>query len=435
MRTTITLLCFFLSVQLFSQADIVGGEDCDISDYPWQAAINANGYLCGASIINEYWILTAAHCVENNGNINSPEEVSVHVGSSNAYAGMYGNSGDQYDVEEVISHPSFGNYAAGGWGGSMNNDIALLKLASPIVFNDDVQPISIICSDQVASGAQDVGVMTTVTGWGNTTQGGDGSNVLQFIQVPIISNNDPNVDYGGFQNPNSNTQFLAGTVQGGMDSCQGDSGGPVVVRNVEDTEWLLIGITSWGNGCANPGYPGVYTKISNYINWIRNNTDDCVDPDLSQACDSSNGISGCMDNTACNYNSQATVEGCCIFNTDPIYDCYGDCLINSDNDNYCDQEDNCPYNSNASQSDSDNDGVGNACDNCNGVYNPDQLDSDGDGDGDECDSSPLDIQDLKVAGSVIKTIDLYGRLLNCEYNSGAKFHFYQDGSVKKTLKF
>jgi len=435
MRYIIIFFSFIFSFQLFSQADIVGGADCDISDYPWQAAINANGYLCGASVINEYWILTAAHCVENLGVVNEPEDITVYVGSSSTYAGMYSSGGDEYDVEEVISHSSYGNFESGGWGGGSNNDIALLKLSSPISFNEYVQPISIICSDQVSAGAQDEGVMTTVTGWGNTTEGGDSPNVLQFIEVPIISEYDPDVNFSNSQ-INGNTQFLAGTVEGGMDSCQGDSGGPVVVRNIDDTEWLLIGITSWGYGCADPGYPGVYTKVSYYINWIVNNTDGCVDPNLSQACESSNGIAGCMDDTACNYNNDATVSGCCIFNTDPIYDCYGDCLNNSDNDPLCDQEDNCPDNTNFSQSDSDNDGVGNACDNCNGLYNPDQLDSDGDGDGDECDDSPLGLYENPDRKIIIKTIDLYGRVLdNGLTNSGTQFYFYKDGDVEKILKF
>ena len=71
---------------------------------------------------------------------------------------------------------------------------------------------------------------------------------------------------------NRQTEILVGAVDGGMDSCQGDSGGPVAVRNVEDTDWLLMGITSWGSGCAQPGRPGVYTKVSNYLNWININT-------------------------------------------------------------------------------------------------------------------------------------------------------------------
>ena len=89
-------------------------------------------------------------------------------------------------------------------------------------------------------------------------------------------------------NVNPVTEIIAGLIEGGMDSCQGDSGGPLAVRNVENTAWLLAGITSWGLGCAQPGRPGVYTKVSSYINWIRSNTDQCVNANLSTSCDTTN---------------------------------------------------------------------------------------------------------------------------------------------------
>ena len=418
------LICLF-SIQVFSQAEIVGGEDCDISEYPWQAAIYADGYLCGASVIHQYWVITAAHCVEESNQVVAAESITVGVGSSNSYAGLFGSSGDEYDVEEVISHS--------GYNWSMNNDIALLKLKQPIEFSDDVQPISIICSDQVSSGAQDVGAMTTITGWGNTSEGGQGSDILQYIEVPIISSNDPGL---GNISINNNTQFFAGAIDGGMDSCQGDSGGPVAVRNAEDTDWLLIGITSWGYGCADDGYPGVYTKVSNYINWIYNNTDGCIDADISTACDESIENPGCMDDEACNYDPSAEINTGCVYPTNLLYDCNGDCINNADGDILCDEEDNCPDNTNTSQSDSDNDGVGNACDNCYSVYNPDQLDTDGDGEGDACDPDDgLTMIDPIQAINLIKTMDIYGREINNVQNPQVVISLYSDGTIQKSYRF
>ena len=371
MRSILLSLLILFSTQVFPQAEIVGGEDCDISEYPWQAAIYASGYLCGASVIHQYWVITAAHCVEDGNQVIAAESITVGVGSTSEYAGLFGTGGEEYEVEEVISHSNY------GWNG---NDIALLRMKEPIQFSTDVQPISIICSNQVSSGAQDPGVISTITGWGNTSQNGQGSDVLQYIEVPIISANDPGLS--NQLNINSTTEILAGAIEGGMDSCQGDSGGPLVVRNSEDTEWLLVGITSWGLGCAQAGKPGVYTKVSNYINWINSNTDGCIDANVSIACDPSNDTPGCMDMEACNYEPNAEVDACCIYPTNSMYDCNGDCVNNSDGDVLCDEEDNCPDNTNTSQSDSDNDGVGNACDNCYSVYNPNQIDTDGDGEGD-----------------------------------------------------
>ena len=90
MKNTLILLAFLFSTQVFSQAEIVGGEDCDISEYPWQAAIYADGYLCGASVIHQYWVITAAHCVEEGNQVIDAENITVGVGSSNSYAGLFG---------------------------------------------------------------------------------------------------------------------------------------------------------------------------------------------------------------------------------------------------------------------------------------------------------------------------------------------------------
>ena len=424
MSKVLLLLCCLWSVLVFSQAEIVGGDDCDISDYPWQAAIYADGYLCGASVIHQYWVLTAAHCVEEGNQVISAENITVGVGSSNEYAGLFGAGGDEYDVAEVISHSNY------GWNG---NDIALLRLKEPIEFDNNVQPISLICSEQVSAGAQNVGVTTTITGWGNTSQGGSGSDILQYIEVPIVSPNDPGL---GNININNNNEFFAGVVDGGMDSCQGDSGGPVAARNIEDTEWLLIGITSWGYGCAQDGYPGVYTKVSNYLNWINSNTDGCIDASISTACDSTIENPGCTDTAACNYDPLAEENTGCVYSTDPLYDCSGDCINNSDNDIICDEEDNCPDNTNTSQSDSDNDGVGNACDNCSSAYNPNQLDTDGDGQGDACDPDDgLDFVESTKLNRVIKCFDLYGRQVHSIDNSKVLIHFYNDGTIEKVYNF
>ena len=427
MRNLLLSLLILFSTQVFPQAEIVGGEDCDISEYPWQAAIYASGYLCGASVIHQYWVITAAHCVEESGQVIPAESITIGVGSSNEYAGLFGSGGDEYEVEEVISHSAYGNNG---------NDIALLRTKEPIQFNDDVQPISIICANQVNAGAQDVGVMAVVTGWGNTSQGGQGSDILQYIEVPVVDYDDPDLDFPWWAAVNEVTEILVGAVDGGMDSCQGDSGGPVAVRNVEDTDWLLMGITSWGSGCAQPGRPGVYTKVSNYINWINSNTDGCIDANLSVACNPSNDIPGCMDIEACNYNPNAEVDACCIYPTNSMYDCNGDCVNNSDGDFLCDEEDNCPDNTNTSQSDSDNDGVGNACDNCYAVYNPDQTDTDGDGEGDACDPDDgLDIVESNTRLYVVKAFDVYGREANNHKNAKLILYIYEDGTSEKIYKF
>jgi len=133
----IILLCtIFLNSKLFAQADIVGGEDADIQDYPYQVALLSTGgwAYCGASIINEYWILTAAHCVQGE----SASNTEVRMGSDNSYA----QGGDTYDSAEIISHPDYNS-------NSMNNDIALIKLEDPISFNNSTQPVVLMCDNKL----------------------------------------------------------------------------------------------------------------------------------------------------------------------------------------------------------------------------------------------------------------------------------------------
>ena len=176
----ITLTIFLLLVTplfLFSQADIVGGDDANISDYPYQAALgyqsSQNSFFsayCGASIINEYWALTAAHCVQGE-NANT---TSIRVGATNSYA----SGGDIYQAAEIIAHNGYN-------GNSMNNDIALIRLENPIQFNNNVQPVLLICDQQVQLGAEDVGQTSWITGWGEDEGTANNPNQLQVVDVPI----------------------------------------------------------------------------------------------------------------------------------------------------------------------------------------------------------------------------------------------------------
>ncbi len=312
-RNYIYIIFFLFPIQLFSQTDIVGGEDAEIQDYPYQAAlINTGGWgggyaFCGASIINEYWILTAAHCLSGE----SANNVSVRVGNDASYA----QGGETYDAAEIIMHENYSNVSNG-------NDIALIRLDNPINFDNYTQPVEVICDQQVELGVQNPGEMSWITGWGEDEGTANNPNQLQVVGVPITTQS----NYGGI----SADMIMAGYPEGGYDSCQGDSGGPMVVLAADGSTYLQVGVVSWGSGCAEPNYPGVYARVSYFIDWICENTNGDVCPNESPFCND-DAIYGCTDSSATNYDLNATInDGSCNYTCDNSIqlslqlDCYGE---------------------------------------------------------------------------------------------------------------
>ncbi|XP_038594587.1 testisin-like [Micropterus salmoides] len=142
-----------------------------------------------------------------------------------------------------------------------NNDIALLKLSSPVTFTDYIRPVCLAADGSVFNN----GTICWVTGWGDiqTNVSLPSPERLQEVSVHIVSNSDCNVTYGG---KITNNMICAGVTQGGKDSCQGDSGGPLVTKN--GSVWVQAGVVSFGGGCALPNVPDVYTRVSQYQSWI-----------------------------------------------------------------------------------------------------------------------------------------------------------------------
>jgi trypsin len=231
------------------QPMIVGGEEvdpaCPNCKYDFMVSLQTDGWFgghfCGGSLVREDWVVTAAHCVIGD----SPNDIEVVIGLHN----VNGTTGSvTRNVSEIIIHPQYSSW-------SLDNDYALLRLSSPITNFEPIQLITDTAHDEEP-------IMSTVMGWGATQSGGWSSSLLLEVDVPIDNS------CGNYSNSSiTNNMVCAGDSNGGEDSCQGDSGGPLIMTN-SDGEYELIGIVSWGYGCAEAGYPGVYSKVWSKLDWF-----------------------------------------------------------------------------------------------------------------------------------------------------------------------
>lgn len=232
---------------------IIGGSEAQANAYPWMVSIQSNNgqHFCGGSLINQQWVLTAAHCIEEE----KAAQVKVVVGDYDVSTTSEG--GQARGVSSIIIHPQRGKGSNGD-----DNDIALMKLKSPVTGS----PV-LAATHNVMDGVQP-GTLLTVMGWGNLrTTGEKFPDILNEVQVPMVSNAQCNQNYGGDITGN---MICAGFTQGGKDSCQGDSGGPLLFQL--DGQWHQVGIVSFGQGCAEPNFPGVYARVANYGSWITQQT-------------------------------------------------------------------------------------------------------------------------------------------------------------------
>ncbi|XP_034948279.1 polyserase-2-like [Chelonus insularis] len=225
---------------------IVGGEDASIEEYPYQISLQLyKSHNCGGSIISKEWIVTAGHCVGG-----ATSRLTIRAGST-----LHNKNGSYHNVAQVIRHEKYGSNSRG----LPENDIAVIRVEEPFQFDETRQPIPLFNDLEEAT----PGAISVITGWGNTFNGFPDN--LQTVNVPIVSKAQCNESYktvGGIPE----NQICAALPQGGKDACQGDSGGPLAI------DGRLAGITSWGIGCARPGYPGVYTEVSRYRSWIKQQT-------------------------------------------------------------------------------------------------------------------------------------------------------------------
>ncbi|XP_029434624.1 anionic trypsin-1-like [Rhinatrema bivittatum] len=239
MLLLLTLLGLTLAVDGQLEDRIVGGYEVEKYSVKYQASLQVEGrHYCGGSLIGSQWVLTAAHCLQP-------------IKSMKVVLGKHSLDIDEdveqvYNVSTVSVHPLFNAM-------TFNADIMLIKLHKRVRLNFYVQPVLLAAQDTTLKSST-----CSVFGWGvENVYSNSLSNVLMGVEVPSMSQAACNSRYQG-----KITQYMICAGKDGKDSCKGDSGGPMVCNG------KLEGIVSWGNGCASPQYPGVYTRVASFRNWI-----------------------------------------------------------------------------------------------------------------------------------------------------------------------
>ena len=247
--------------QLIPEDKIVGGADVEPNSLPFQISLQrrnlAGGFSqsCGGSILNANAILDAAHCVSGLADLTRLRVVAGEH-ELNVDSGL-----EQIrNVVSVSIHPRYNS-------DTFEDDISILFLDEPLDLSvPSAQAINL--PPPTSELDPPAGLTVTVSGWGTTSSGGVISQTLKSVDLPIVSDEDCNNAYAGAGYAVYPSMICAGALGvGGVDSCQGDSGGPLFTKEA-DGSFVQHGIVSWGIGCAQAQYPGVYTQVSYFLDWV-----------------------------------------------------------------------------------------------------------------------------------------------------------------------
>lgn len=235
---------------------IVGGAPAAIGEYPWQVSLGVSwiadpfaSHFCGGTIYTNRWIVTAAHCLVKL----KPNDVNVVAGTNFLMPGVFRVNASRIVINKMYDRKSY------------DGDIALIEVKNPLPLGTTMQKISVLDPSSESAILTKVRPLV-VTGWGATVEGGVTVASLRAATVPYVTRQDCN-DPLSYNGEITDNMICAGNAVGGVDSCQGDSGGPLVHRS-NGLDPTLVGVVSWGEGCARTAKYGVYTRVAKYSDWI-----------------------------------------------------------------------------------------------------------------------------------------------------------------------
>ncbi|KAL9970834.1 hypothetical protein ACROYT_G023281 [Oculina patagonica] len=233
---------------------VVGGENAPKHSWPWQILLEAGGRICGGSLLSEWWVVTAAHCVLDRGDYPiHPSRVTVIVGAHQ----LAGTTSVQQSIKvaKINAHDSF------SWK-HFKNDIALIQLRTRVKLSDKVNTVCLPAKGSRVS----VGKNCYVTGWGLTVGGGNAADTLQQVMLPVVGHSSCRRKNGKLV-PDLEERSMLCAGRKGKGTCQGDSGGPFVCN--EGGRWVLRGVVSWGQKECRTDYYQVFARVSSFVDWIK----------------------------------------------------------------------------------------------------------------------------------------------------------------------
>lgn len=229
---------------------IIGGNEAEPNKWAWMAALlrrETGEHYCGGALISNRYVITAAHCTEGL----KAHNITIRLGAHNIQEPSV-NVRD-IEVSRIRQHPHFQK-------DTFMNDIAVLRLKRPVTFNEYIRPVCLPNRTEETYFAK----TAIATGWGTQKFGGPYSEVLREVKLIVWNNTECNQR---FAQPITDVFLCAGAKKREGDACQGDSGGPLMLQT-KSKQWTLVGVISWGIKCGEPGVPGIYTRISHFLDYI-----------------------------------------------------------------------------------------------------------------------------------------------------------------------